>query len=164
MNSELQALIDSLREELRQYGEMLVLLDEQQGRILRRRGPELLDTTTAVNQQGEAIRSARDQRETARRDLARRLDLSGDVPFTRLAAVLPADYRPLVSALVQENNQLLHRIQQRARQNYLLLRRSLDLLDQVIDSFAPARTPVYTVAGGLQNVASRSAALYEAVC
>jgi hypothetical protein len=164
MNSELQTLIDSLREELRQYGEMLVLLDDQQNRILRRRAPELLDATTAVNHQGEAIRSARDQRESARRDLARRLDLSGDVPFTRLAPMLPPDYRPLVSALVQENNQLLTRIQQRARQNSLLLRRSLDLLDQVIHSFAPVRTPVYTGAGSLHHAAACGAAMYEAVC
>lgn len=164
MNSELQTLIDSLREELRQYGEMLVLLDEQQTRILRRRGTELLDATTAVDHQGEAIRTARDQRESARRDLARSLELSADTSFHRLAPALPPDYRPLVSALVQENNQLLHRIQQRARQNHLLLRRSLDLLDRVIDSFSPARAPVYTGAGDLAPASLRGVSLCEAVC
>lgn len=162
MNPELQKLIESLRE-FRQYGEMLVLLDEQQGRIIKRNNDELLDTTAAVNSQGEAIRTARDQREAARRELALTLQLGDDAPIARLAPLLPPDYRPLLSALVQENNSLLQRIQQRARQNYLLLRRSLELLDQFIDSLRPCKARVYSGIGNVQTAAPTTAALYEVV-
>lgn len=163
MNQDLTTLIESLREELRQYGQMLVLLDEQQSRIIQRHNDELLDATAAVNSQGNAIQSARRQREEAQRQLARTLQMGGDAPLTHMAPLLPADYRPLLNALMQENNHLLQRIQQRARQNYLLLRRSLELLDQFINSFCPAKPPVYNGVGALQALPESSFSLYEAV-
>jgi hypothetical protein len=163
MNDELQKLIESLREELRQYGQMLVLLDDQQGRIIQRHNDELLDATAAVNNQGAAIQTARRQREGAQRDLAQTLQMGGDAPLTHLAPLLPPDYRPLLNALMQENNHLLQRIQQRARQNYLLLRRSLELLDQFINSFCPATAPVYNGTGSLQATPETGFSLYEAV-
>jgi len=163
MNEELQKLIESLREELRQYGQMLVLLDDQQGRIIQRHNDELLDATAAVNTQGTAIQSARRQREDAQRELAQTLQLTGDSPLTHLAPLLPPDYRPLLNALMQENNHLLQRIQQRARQNYLLLRRSLELLDQFINSFCPAKAPVYNGTGSLQAAPETACSLYEAI-
>lgn len=163
MNEELQKLIGSLREELHQYGQMLVLLDEQQSRIIQRHNDELLSAAAAVTDQGTAIQTARRQREEAQRDLAKALQIGGDTPLTHLAPLLPADYRPLLNALMQENNHLLQRIQQRARQNYLLLRRSLELLDQFINSFSPVKVPVYNGAGNLQPAADAGISLYEAI-
>ena len=64
---------------------------------------------------------------------------------------------------VQIAHLLLQRIQHRARQNFLLLRRSMELLDQFISSFAPALTPVYDGTGSLQGGHGSGAALYEAV-
>ena len=163
MNEELQKLIESLREELRQYGQMLVLLDEQQGRIIQRHNDELLVATAAVNNQGTAIQTARRQREDAQRELAQTLQVGRDAPLTHLAPLLPADYRPLLNALMQENHHLLQRIQQRARQNHVLLRRSLELLDQFINSLCPAKAPVYDGTGSLLAGPETGASLYEAV-
>lgn len=163
MNDELQKLIESLREELRQYGQMLVLLEEQQNRIIQRHNDELLDATAAVNQQGVSIQTARRQREEAQRELAHTLQTGDDAPLAHLAPLVPPDYRPLLDALMQENNNLLRRIQQRARQNHVLLRRSLELLDQFIHSFCPAKTPVYDGAGSLQAGPEIGASFYEAV-
>jgi flagellar biosynthesis/type III secretory pathway chaperone len=123
----------------------------------------LLDATAAVNNQGAAIQTARRQREDAQRELAQILQMGGDAPLTHLAPLLPPDYRPLLNALMQENNHLLQRIQQRARQNYLLLRRSLELLDQFINSFCPAKAPVYNGTGSLQAGQETGFSLYEAV-
>ena len=142
MKDELQNLIESLREELRQYGQMLVVLDDQQERIILRHNDELLGATAAVNTQGSAIETARHQREAVQRQLARRLQFDDDAPLTRLVPQVPPDYRPLLNALMQENHLLLQRIQHRARQNYLLLRRSMELLDQFISSFSPRRATV----------------------
>lgn len=163
MNDELQNLIESLREELRQYGQMLVVLDEQQERIILRHNDELLGATAAVNTQGSAIEQARQQRATVQRELARHLQAGEDASLTHLVPQVPPDYRPLLNALIQENHLLLQRIQRRARQNYLLLRRSMELLDQFISSFSPALTPVYDGCGSLHSSHSPSAALYEAV-
>ena len=112
-------LIEALREELKQYGEMLALLDHQQKLAIHRHSPELLDCIGAVNAQAEAIRVARQEREQRRRHLARTLALDEASGFAELTPRLPRDYQPLVQALVQENNELLIRVQQRALQNHL---------------------------------------------
>ncbi len=46
-----------------------------------------------------------------------------------------------MQALVQENNELLVRVQQRARQNHLLLLRSLELMQKLINSLFPGSRP-----------------------
>ena len=70
-----------------------------------------------------------------------------------LAAILPVwpSVRPAV------------RVQQRARQNHVLLRRSLELLDQFINSLCPAKAPVYDGTGSLLAGPETGASLYEAV-
>lgn len=163
MNDELTKLIECLREELHQYGQMLVVLDEQQERIIQRHNRELLDATSAVNDQGSAIEAARRQREFVQRELAHHLLADGDSSITHLIPRVHPDYRPLLNALIQENHFLLQRIQHRARQNFLLLRRSMELLDQFIHSFAPALTSVYDGTGSLHAGHAAGAALYEAV-
>jgi hypothetical protein len=162
MNDPLPQLIESLREELKQYGQMLVLLEDQQEDIVRRQNEALLEATAAINSQGSAIHAARRRRESIQRDLASSLQAGDDLSLASLAPLLPADYRPLLEALVQENNNLLRRIQQRARQNHLLLRRSLELLDEFIGSFAAAGPPVYDGSGTMQPAVAAAPALYEA--
>ncbi len=54
-----------------------------------------------------------------------------------LIPLLPADYRPLVQALVDENNELLVRVRQRARQNHLLLSRSVELMQGLLNTLLP---------------------------
>ena len=119
MKELIQNLIEALREELKQYGEMLALLDHQQKLAIHRSSPELSDCIGAVNAQAEAIRVARQEREQRRRHLARTLALDVGSGFAELTPRLPRDYQPLVQALVQENNELLIRVQQRALQNHL---------------------------------------------
>ena len=60
---------------------------------------------------------------------------------------MPEAYRPLVSALVEENNQLLARVRQRARQNHILLSRSLELMEKFINSFCACSVPTYNETG-----------------
>ena len=120
MKELIQNLIEALREELKQYGEMLALLDHQQKlAAVHRQSPELLDSIGAVNAQAEAIRVARQEREQRRRHLARTLALAETSGLGELTPRLPRVYQPLVQALVQENNELLIRVQQRALQNHL---------------------------------------------
>jgi flagellar biosynthesis/type III secretory pathway chaperone len=81
-----------------------------------------------------------------------------------LIKVLPRDYRPLVSALMEENNELLRRVQQRARQNHLLLSRSVELMQSFLGTlFQVGQGSTYDNSGGASRAALPPRTLYEAV-
>jgi flagellar biosynthesis/type III secretory pathway chaperone len=69
-----------------------------------------------------------------------------------------------MEALVQENNALLTRIQHRARQNHLLLRQSLDLMQRFLSTLFPSHEPrVYNGGGQMFSHATPAVSVYEAV-
>ena len=164
MNDLLPNLIEALREELKQYGEMLARLDQQQNLVMLRQTTDLMQNVGAVNAQAATIAAARREREQHQRHLARRLNLPESAGFGAIVPLLPADYRPLVVALVQENNELLVRVQQRARQNHLLLSHAVELMQQLINSIIPGAAPTtYNDAGRVSSAGLPQQALYQAV-
>jgi len=164
MKELLSNLIESLREELKQYGEMLALLDQQQQFVMRRQTAALPENVNCINAQAEVLAGARHEREQRQRNLAKSLELPENTAFKILIPKLPADYQPLVDALVSENNELLVRVQQRARQNHLMLSHCVDLMSQLIHSIFPAAKPVtYDGNGNSPGVVVPAQALYEAV-
>jgi flagellar biosynthesis/type III secretory pathway chaperone len=163
MNELLQNLIESLREELKEYGEMLALLDQQQQMVSHRQTQDLLQCVAGINIQAEAIAAARREREQRQREVARELHLAADAPFTDVLPRLPQAFQPLVKALVQENNQLLARIQQRARQNHLLLTRITELMQRFLGSLFPGNPTTYDNAGQLLASALPQRTVYDAI-
>ena len=164
MNDLLPHLIEALREELKQYGEMLALLDQQQTLVMQRQTDHLFQSVASINAQTAIISAARLEREQRQRHLVRQLELPEDSGFNLITPCLPADYRPLVQALVQENNELLIRVQQRARQNHLLLNHAVELMQQLINSIVPGAAPkTYNGAGRLPSMSVPQHSLYEAV-
>jgi flagellar biosynthesis/type III secretory pathway chaperone len=96
--------------------------------------------------------------------LARNLGLPDNASFAVILPELPADYLPLMQALVQENNELLQRVQQRVRQNHLLLSHAVDLMQQLINSIFPGAAPkTYDEAGRLPGSHLPQHSIYEAV-
>ena len=131
----LQHLIDALRSELQQFGEILALLDQQHEAVTHQGVDEIFRTIAAIHAQSAAIESAREMRLDWQRQLARSLQEPPEASFAQLALRVPEPYRPLLAALVQENNELLKRVRDRAEQNHDLLRKSLDLLQDFIATF-----------------------------
>jgi flagellar biosynthesis/type III secretory pathway chaperone len=164
MTQSLPVLIDSLREELQNYGEMLALLDRQQEHLVARAAGEIFQSISLIKAQGSAIQQARAHREECRRVVAQECRQPGDCAFANLIPLLPADYQPLLQALVEENNELLARVRRRARQNHLMLRRSVELMQELLNSLLPARqTSVYNEAGCRQTFLAGPRRFYEAV-
>lgn len=160
----LQNLITALREELHEYGEMLARLDEQQEFVMRREADGILQSVATIQEQGEVIQRARRIREERQNDLAQRVGLGAGAEFAQMIPRMPEDYRPLVGALVQENNELLVRIQQRARQNHMLLRQSLDLMQRFLSTLFPSHEPrVYNGGGQMFARPAAAVSMYEAV-
>jgi hypothetical protein len=134
MNVLLPQLIQTLREELQQYGEMLARLEQQQDAILHHGPGAVFQSIASIQTQGEILRQARNARELAQRQAAGLLGESLDSTFTQLIPLLPASHQPLVDALVQENNELVQRVRGKAELNQLLLRQSLHLMQHFVDT------------------------------
>lgn len=137
MTVDLTKVIEALRNELQQYGEMLALLDHQQELVRMCGADDILRSIETVNTQCATIQSARERREAAQQELAHTLDQPETATFASLLPLLPEHYRPLVGALVQENNELLQRVRHRASENQSLLKRSLDLMQRFITNLSP---------------------------
>ena len=164
MNEALNNLIAALREEMTQYGELLALMQEQQELIINRSANELLINLHDVNQQVEKIATHREEREAARRALVQSLGGTEDTTFKQMTALLPEEYHPLLNALVEEINQLLQRIQTWVKQNHLLLKRSLDLMQKIMHSIFPtarAAAQTYGQGGTVSPIAPPPSTLYE---
>lgn len=164
MNDLLPNLIEALREELKQYGEMLALLEHQHDLVVQRQTDDLLRSVTTINAQTGIIAAARHEREQRQRQIARALGLAEESGFDGILQRLPVNYRPLAQALVQENNELLIRVQQRARQNHLLLNHCVELMQHFINSIFPASKPVTYDGHGLAPAAvGNTPSLYQAM-
>jgi hypothetical protein len=97
-------------------------------------------------------------------DLAIKLGLGNEAEFSKIIPQLPEDYRPMLTALVSENNALLVRIQQRARQNHLLLRQSLELMQRFLSTLFPSHEPrTYAPVNPMFTRPAPAVSMYEAV-
>ena len=160
-----EKLVGALREELQHYGEMLARLDDQQEMVTRRAPVALLESIPQVQAQSATLTQAREARNGAMKALSAMLRLPLETSFKDLLPHVPSDYRPLLEALVQENNELLQRIHQRARQNHILLSRTVESMQHVINSLGIHRpTATYDDNGTVFNPPAARPALYEAVC
>jgi flagellar biosynthesis/type III secretory pathway chaperone len=137
MIESIKELIEALRDELKNYGEMLALLDRQQEYLMTRAVNEVSSSISLIQAQGLAIQEARKRREDCRRAVAEAAGEAENTSFKELISVLPADYQPLLKALVDENNELLFRVRRRARQNQVMLKRSVELMQQLLNSLCP---------------------------
>jgi len=157
-------LIEALRQELQEYGEMLALLNRQQAAVVERAADDVLQSVTFINEQLPRIQAARQQRESCQNELAQALGRAGEGAFSKLVPLLPEKFRAALEILVRENNQLLLRIQNRTRQNHLLLTRSLQLMQEFMQALMPPSGPTtYNGEGQVQPAALAPQRFYEAV-
>ncbi|MGD0060213.1 MAG: flagellar protein FlgN [Verrucomicrobiia bacterium] len=164
MNESIEQLIGALREELQQYGEMLALLEQQRHLVVQRSGAALLENLAAINGQTSVIQVARREREQFQSQLSLSLQLPADARFSSLLGEVPEPYRGLVKTLVDEINQCLRRVQQRARQNHLLLSCSIEMMQRFMATLFPSSSvTTYNQSGRASAVTNKRPGLYEVV-
>lgn len=164
MNEKLDRLVGALRHELQQYGEMLALFERQQDHLMKRNSDEVLSSVTLINAQSGAIHEARRDRVERLQELSEALSIPPDGTLKTLLPALPASRRPQVQALMDENNRLLGRIQQRARQNHLMLSHSLEHMTRFLHSIMGSnQRRTYDGGGALAGSPLPGHFLYEAV-
>jgi flagellar biosynthesis/type III secretory pathway chaperone len=163
MTENIANLVSALQHELEQYGEMVALLERQQQQIAARSADEVFQSIGPVKQQGVAIQKARSHREECRARLAQSFQRARDTSFAELIALLPEDCQPVLCNLIRQNNELLLRVRQRARQNHLRLSRSIELIQGLLNSVFPSRiSRVYNGQGTMSFRRLSPCSFYEA--
>ncbi len=80
-----------------------------------------------------------------------------------LLPALPPSRRPQVEALMDENNRLLRRIQQRARQNHVLLTQSIEHMSKVMQTLMGVGKGMLYDGVGTVAPTNQGRPIYEAV-
>jgi flagellar biosynthesis/type III secretory pathway chaperone len=160
MTVNCDTLIDSLRDELQEYGGLLGLFNEQQKAILDRKPEAVIAVQEAIVLQCGTIEHCRKRREDDTRRLASDLGRESEVllPLRGLIEGCEEAVRPLLYALMDEVNNLILKTRRRAQQNQMLLARSIEVSQQLLQKLNPeAFTKTYSRSGRV-NLAGAAAA------
>lgn len=142
MTSTLQRLIDALRDELQQHGEVLGLLDAGQLVLSRKAVPRAARAAAAFASQAESLLQARAHREKLQQQLAWACQRPDASTPPELLPLVSGDIRPLLQALFEENEALHRQIKERARQHHPWLPSSAALTARLLsDITQPAPVP-----------------------
>jgi hypothetical protein len=129
----LQQLIDALRQELQQQGELLARLEEMGPLALQLAGAE---AGSPVQSQAADLLAAQQERERLQLQLAWAAGQPGACSFDELIPVLPPNYRPLLSALVEETDSLRCRVSLRLREDLCWLDRACEISHRTLGAIA----------------------------
>jgi flagellar biosynthesis/type III secretory pathway chaperone len=153
-----QLIAECLRQELADYGALLGLYEQQQQSLFARDPDAVLQIGLQIEGQVKTLQDGRSRREQAVSDFAL---AHGEVPGATLRTLLPfveADARPLLAALINEVNHLLHRVRRTSHQNHTLLTRTLELQQELLRELRPGLfTKTYSPTGRVSLATSRSA-------
>lgn len=156
MNNTWELIAHSLRDELQEYGGLLSLFEEQQGALFRRDATGVLATVTAIEEHARSAAGKRVRREQLVRDFALASGRNADATLRSLLDCFPAEVRPMIEALIDEVNRLVHRARKGVRQNTALLQRAIELHQEALRTLKPeAFTKTYSQRGQVSlNTAS----------
>ena len=137
MKTAWETIACCLRDELQEYGGLLGLFEEQQGALYRRDASAVLATVSAIEEQAREASKKRLSRELAVRDFATAQGRSADTPLRQLLPSFPEEVRPMLEALIDEVNRLVHRARRGVRQNNLLLQRAVEMHQEALRILRP---------------------------
>jgi flagellar biosynthesis/type III secretory pathway chaperone len=137
MNNAWELIAHSLRDELQEYGGLLGLFEEQQGALFRRDASGVLASVTAIEDQARAAGTKRLRREKLVREFALSIGRPADSTLRSLLDRFPPEVCPMLEALIDEVNRLVHRARRGVRQNTLLLQRAIELHQETLRTLRP---------------------------
>jgi len=137
MITDWETLVEALRKEVQEYGELLNLFGQQQDAILGRDPDMVLVVTDLIGMQVKTIDRCRRDREALVKDCAAREQQPLGISLRDLMPFFLKPVHPLLNALIDEVNSLVSRTKRRARQNQLLLARSIEVSQQILQRLNP---------------------------
>jgi flagellar biosynthesis/type III secretory pathway chaperone len=155
MITELEVLARPLREEIQEYGALLNLFEDQQTAILQRQPDLVLAIVDAIAKQVELIHTCQKRRKQLVQTIAFEEGCSEQLSLLGLLPHFPAPARPMLEALVNEVNRLIRQTRRRARQNQMLLVRTIELSQEMLRRLRPGTvTKTYASNGQIEMGAS----------
>jgi flagellar biosynthesis/type III secretory pathway chaperone len=153
-----QNVVDRLRAELEEYGALLRLFGEQQANLLRRDPDAVLALAASIEDQARITQNCREAREHALRDFAAEHAQPAGSSLRNLLPFFSAELQPLIDALMTEMNHLIHRIRRGARQNQVLLSRTVEAHEEALRTLRPDLFPkTYSPRGSVASTATAHA-------
>lgn len=130
-------LVDLLRHEVQEYGGLYNLLERQQDEIFKRDPQLVLDTNAEIESYMSDMGGLRTRRESFVRDMARECGADEEQPLSKLLVHFPDFMQPMLQALVDEINHMVRRTRHKARQNFLLLSRTMEINHETMQALQP---------------------------
>ena len=150
-------IAEHLRQELAEYGALLRLFEQQQQSLFTRDPDAVLQLAAHIEEQVRILQDCRTRREDAVTDFA---TSHGEPAQATLRALLPhvdADARPLLAALINEVNHLVHRVRRTSHHNHTLLSRTVELHRELLGELQPGTfSQTYAPNGRLSLSADRA--------
>ncbi|MGH7944682.1 MAG: flagellar protein FlgN [Opitutaceae bacterium] len=155
MSTHWESIADGLRAELADYGGLLYLFEETQRYLFERDPDNVLRISHEIEQLSRSAECCRIRREKA---VAAFAQANGQSASTTLRAMLPlveSPARPLLEALINEVNTLVHRVRRLSRHNQMLLSRTVQIHQETLQQLRPhAFTRTYSPAGRVSVAAA----------
>jgi flagellar biosynthesis/type III secretory pathway chaperone len=141
-----QTIAACLRAELAEYGGLLGHFEEQQRFLFERDASQVLRLSSVIEEQTHLLHDTRRQRENAVAAFAASNARPTTATLRSLLPLVEADARPLLEALIDEVNHLLHRVRRVSRHNHTLLSRTVELHQETLrlarpDAFTQTYAP-----------------------
>jgi flagellar biosynthesis/type III secretory pathway chaperone len=136
-----ETITQRLRNELQEYGALLGLFADQQTNLLRRDATAVLQLANAIDEQVQTTQACREHREEAILNFAVEQGQPVSASLRQLLKFFPTEVQPLLQALIDEINHLIHRLRRGARQNQVLLSRTVEAHDEALRTLRPDMYP-----------------------
>jgi flagellar biosynthesis/type III secretory pathway chaperone len=163
MNTHWEFIAECLRAELADYGGLLALFEAQQRSLFDRDATTVLHLANEIENQARAVAGSRSRREQAVAAFATAQGRPATTTLRAMLLLIDADARPLLEALINEVNTLLHRVRRTSRHNHTLLSRTLEIHQETLQQLRPnAFTKTYSPGGRVALVSAQRAATLQA--
>ena len=158
MKTPWQNIAECLRHELADYGGLLHLFEVQQRALFDRDADAVLHLSREIEQQALSLGHCRARREQTVATFAEQHKLPSTTSLRTMLPLIEADARPLLEALVNEVNALLHRVRRTSRHNHTLLSRTVEVHQDLLQQLRPnSFTKTYSPDGRVSLASSDSA-------
>ncbi len=150
MKTNWEFIAECLRQELADYGGLLHLFEAQQRSLFDRDPEAVMQLGLELETQARTLAECRTRREQAVAAFAAERDRPSTASLRALLPDIEPAARPLLEALINEVNALLHRVRRTSRHNHTLLSRAVEVHHELLQQLRPnAFTKTYSPAGRL---------------